>query len=114
MMGAIFGLLLALCVASSLRRTSWPHERPSLRYRDLALALCPVIATALIASSLSIEAMQSRREFCTMMIAYHEAAEKAALDAKSAAESAYLKEGFRYTMWRPWLPIHPAWPPPKP
>jgi hypothetical protein len=105
--GVIIGVILALCVASSLRHTIWPLERAESRHPRRWIKLWPVVVAALIALALGADEMRERREFCAMMVDYHADRERAASDAKSASLHAGLKRWYRYTMWRPWLPVHP-------
>jgi hypothetical protein len=106
--GILFGLTLALCVAHAMRRTAWPYEREASRSPYSWLRLWPVFISVFIALVLGLMEMRQRWQFCSMMVAYHADGEQAARDADASSMHAKLKRWYSHTMWRPWLPIHPA------
>jgi hypothetical protein len=113
-MGGVLGVTLALLVASSLRRTIWSREWVGSKQIRRWLELWPVVIAGLVGLTLGIDEMRERWKFCSTMVVYHTREEIIAHDAKTAALHASLKDWYRYTTWRPWLPIHPESPPRRP
>ncbi|WP_406694587.1 hypothetical protein V5E97_26305 [Singulisphaera sp. Ch08] len=108
--GVVIGGILALCVASSLRRTI---DREKLRYSHRWLNLWPVGLVIFLGIVLGSEEMRERYSFCQMMAAYH-AGPNAQMDGlKNAAAHAWLRQWYERASIRPWLPVHPDRVPPS-
>jgi hypothetical protein len=110
--GVVIGVILALGVASSLRRTIWPFERVVQTRPHWWLALWPVVVAALVALALGLEELRERWEFCTMMAHYHTGPLARADGPEKAAFHAWLKRWYEEAALRPWRPIHPDQLPP--
>lgn len=110
--GGMIGVVLALCVASSLRRTVCSHQRTEPGQPRRWLKLWPVGLVMLIGASLVAEEMRERYAFCRMMAEYHAGPEAKADGLKKAALHAWLKRWYERAAIRPWLPVHPRHLPP--
>ena len=110
--GGIIGVILALCVASSLRRTVCSHKRTDSEHPRHWLKLWPVGLVMLMGTSLGAEQMRERYSFCRMMAEYHAGPEAKADGLEKAALHAWLKRWYERAAIRPWLPVHPRRVPP--
>jgi hypothetical protein len=105
--GVIIGLSLALGVATSLRRTIWPHERASPGLTRGWQKLWPVFVAALVALALGLEEVRERWSFCTMMAEYHGGPRAREDGPSKTAVHAWLKRWYDEAALRPWRAIHP-------
>jgi hypothetical protein len=110
--GMIIGVILALGVASSLRRTVCSQKRTESGHPRRWLKLWPVGLVILIGASWGAEEMRERYSFCRMMADYHAGPKAKADGLKNAALHAWLKQWYERAAIRPWLPIHPSRVPP--
>jgi hypothetical protein len=110
--GAVFGMILALCVASSLRYTVWPLERAAPGSPRRWYKLWPVVVAALVALALGLEWMRLRWQYCMMRADYYATAQALSVGPKEAARYARLKRWYEKAALRPWLPIPPDHIPP--
>jgi hypothetical protein len=110
--GGMIGVILALCVASSLRQTFSPHHRMESGKPRRWLKLWPVGLVMLIGAWLCAEEMRERYSFCRRMAEYHAGLEAKAEGLKQAALHASLKRWYERAAIRPWWPVHPKRVPP--
>jgi hypothetical protein len=110
--GGIIGLILALCVASSLRRTLCSHQRTESRQPRRWLKLWPVGLVILLGASWGAAEVLKRYSYCHWMANYHAGAEAEADTLKKAAVHAWLKRWYQRAAIRPWLPFDPERVPP--
>jgi len=103
--GGGIGGVLALSVASSLRRTI---DRANLSHSRRWLSLWPVGLVIFLGTVLGAAEMRERYSFCQMMAAYHAGPEARAEGPKTAKKHAWLKRWYERASIRPWLPIHRA------
>lgn len=108
--GVATGGILALCVASSLRRTI---DREKSRCSQWWRNLWPIGLAILLGTILGAEEMRERYRFCRMMANYH-AGPQAQADVPGKAKlHAWLRRWYERASIRPWLPIHPTSIPPN-
>jgi hypothetical protein len=107
--GVFIGVALALCVASSLRRTFGGVESRSLRRW---LNLWPVGLVILIGAAWGAMEIRERYSFCQQMAVYHAGPDARAEGVKKAALHAWLARWYERAAIRPWLPVHPDRVPP--
>jgi hypothetical protein len=110
--GGIIGVIVALWVASSLRRTVCSHQRTESGQLRRWLKLWPVGLVMLIGASLGTEEMRERYSFCRKIAEYQAAQEAKADGLKKAALHVWLKRWYERAAIRPWLPVHPERIPP--
>jgi hypothetical protein len=111
--GVVIGVMLALGVASSLRRTLLADDRAVSGRPRRWLKLWPIMVTVLILLALGLENWRERWQFCAMMADYHAGPEARADGPKKAALHAWLKRWYEKAAVRPWLPIDPDHIPPE-
>ena len=102
--GVVIGVALALCVASSLRRTFGGAEP---RYPRRWLNLWPVGVVNFIGAAWGAKELRERYSICQMMASYHAGREARAEGAKKEAVHAWLRRWYERAAIRPWLPVHP-------
>ena len=111
--GVVIGVMLALRVASCLRRTLLANQSVLSGRPTEGSRLWPVIVTLLILLVLGLENWREQWAFCTMMADYHAGPEARADGPKKAALHAWLKHWYEKAALRPWLPIDPDHIPPE-
>jgi hypothetical protein len=108
MVGWVFGILLALSVASCLRRTVWIQDRrKSWPARRCLKLWWPVGLLIMIGLLLVVDYEWERYSFCVVMAEYHTSAESKSEGLKKTALHAWLKDWYKRAAIRPWLPVHP-------
>ena len=111
LMGLAIGFVMALVIASRLKGFLWTIGSTPRRDRPRWSTLWPLASIVAVGLWLGAVLMRERVEFCRKMVAYHAGRERVARRAKSASRHANLKEWYKHTMWRPWLPVAPVTPP---
>jgi hypothetical protein len=112
--GAVIGSALALWVALCLRRAVHAHDRPDSwrTWRWLKL-LWPVLLVIVLGTLFVGHHVWKRYCFCMRMAEYHDTWPMAE-GPRGAAAHAWLKQWYKRTAIRPWLPVHPEQVPPEP
>jgi hypothetical protein len=105
--GAAIGLIVALRVASILRRKVSSCERSQEGHSNESVKLWPVGLVALVGTLLVAEKLYERYSYCRWMADSHARPEAWGHDLNEAALHAWLNRWYERAAIRPWLPIHP-------
>jgi hypothetical protein len=112
--GGVFGSALALWVAWCLRRAVYEHDRTEpWRTRRWLKLLWPVLLVIVVGAVSVGHDVWERYWICMRMADYHDTWPMAE-GPRGAAAHAWLKQWYKDTAIRPWLPVHPEHVPPEP